>query len=545
MKVVALALLGLCVSACASKPSGKAPTAPVVLAIVVDQFAAWVASERFPELPADGGFARLQREGTYVRAIRYAHAATETACGHAALYTGAPPSRTGILSNEALHGGHVVSTMQDEDTHFVLAAGESPRSGASPKVLQARAVADELRDAHPKAVILGLSLKDRGAILPSGHKANVAVWLDIDTGELTTSTYYANKLPKWAATVSADIKRRVAQPWTVLDPTWLAKHVFTPDDAPGEEPEAKTFPHDFSKIFPAGAATRLHPASDGMLVDLALAGIDAEYKAGEPLLVTVSFSTNDLVGHAYGPDSWEQWDELLRLDGELARLFAAMDKRFGAQGWSALLSADHGVSPIPEAQKLRPECAPDAPPDRWKRSCDHQARVSRNELARAVTAEANKVLGEGHWVHGFVGAFVALTEEGRARRAELMPALLARIAAFPEVAHAIDVQSLPKECPEQPTTLEGLVCNAYPPSSSGDIMVVLASGTGFGDGSGASHGMPYEYDLTVPFLARAPGQVQPGVVIEETLPFASFTHTLAHLLRVKAPETAFAGTVLH
>ena len=526
---LALPLL-LLLTSCASKP------APVVIAIVVDQFAAWVASERLPTLPADGGFARLQREGTYVRALRYAHAATETAPGHAALFTGAPPSRTGILSNEALYKEHVVSTMQDADTRFVLASGESPRAGASPSVLKAAAVADAV-----DGVVLGFSLKDRGAILPSGHKPTIAIWLDVDTGELTTSSYYASKLPKWAKSVSADIKRRVGEPWVVRDSAWLAKHVLVPDDAPGEEPGHTTFPHDFANEFPLGTAARLHPASDGVLVDLALAGIDAERKGGKPLLVTVSFSTNDLVGHAFGPDSWEQWDELRRLDEQLARFFSELDKRFGPEGYAVLLSADHGVSPIPEAQKLRPEC--NAKADRWERSCEHGARVSRPELASIVTATANKVLGDGAWTYGFVGAFVALTPEGRARRAEVVPALVKALEAHPEVAHAIDVATLPETCAEQ-GDLTALVCNAYPRGSSGDIMVVLKAGAGFGDGNGAAHGMPYTYDLTVPFLVRAPGQVKAGQVIDDELPFATFTHTLAHLLGVAAPATAFAGKVI-
>ncbi|MBC7793021.1 MAG: alkaline phosphatase family protein [Clostridia bacterium] len=427
---------------------------------------------------------------------------------------------------------------------MVLVGGVSPRVGGSPNVLKARAVADELREASPDAVILGLSLKDRGAILPSGHKPTATVWLDIDTGELTTSTYYSDKLPKWAESVSADIKRRVSEPWDLRDPQWLASHVLGPDDAPGEPPERRTFPHDLAKHYPIGAAIRLHPASDGMLVDLALAGIEAEYKIGKPLLVTLSFSTNDLIGHAFGPDSWEQWDELRRLDEQLARFFGELDKRFGADGYAVLLSADHGVSPMPEAQKLRAECAADAKPDPWERACSYGARMSRAKLALDVSAIAKDLLGDGAWTFGLVGAFVALTPEGRAHRAELVSTIIAKLEANPDVAHAIDVATLPAECPQSPTNLEGLVCNAYPPGSSGDIMVVLKPGVSYGDSYGASHGMPYTYDLTVPFLVRAPGKVKPGVVVEDVLPFATFTHTLAHLLGVKAPETAFAGAVI-
>ena len=80
-----------------------APRAPPwLVTIVVDQLAAWMADERWPALPSDGGFARLQREGLNVRELRFAHSVTETAPGHAALYTGAVPRATGIVSNDVL-----------------------------------------------------------------------------------------------------------------------------------------------------------------------------------------------------------------------------------------------------------------------------------------------------------------------------------------------------------------------------------------------------------------------------------------------------------
>ncbi len=541
-----LPLLCLALVACTATRSDPAPKkttgAPVVVTIVVDQFAAWVASERLETLPASGGFARLRREGTYVRAIRYAHAATETACGHAALFTGAPPARTGVLSNEALRGGRVVSTMMDDETRLVSTRGVSARAGASPRVLRVEGVADVFRKQYPDALVLGLSLKDRGAILPVGRSPKVAVWFDPETAELVTSTYYGETLPAWAVDVSRTIPERLADPWTPLDPAWLAKHVLTPDDQMGEEPSMRAFPHDLIRQAPLGAALRMSPQSDIMLVDLALAALDAERQEGQPTLLSLSLSANDIIGHAFGPDAWEAWDELLRLDGTLARLFDGLDKRFGADGWAVALSADHGVEPIPEVQPMRPECK-SASADRWNRPCRDLKRMSRTEITQELAKTAEKILGPGHWLHGFVGAFVALTPEGRAARDQLVPALLATLKAHPGVAGAYDVKGLPATCPAG-GGLEALVCNAYPPDSEGDIMVVLAAGSGFGDGSGATHGMPYTYDLTVPFLVRAPKAVSAGRVIDEELPFSTFTHTVAKLLNVPAPATAFPATPL-
>ncbi len=542
----ALLIATACSSARVESPSAPAK-APVVVAIVVDQFAAWVASERLPLLPDDGGFARLRREGTYVKALRYEHAATETACGHAALYTGAPPSRTGVMSNEALNQGRVVSTMQDDDTRLVTPDGVSEVVGASPKVLRVEGLADVFREAHPDAFIFGLSLKDRGAILPAGRKPSIAIWEDLDSGELVTSTYFAQMLPPWAAAVSHGLSARLDQPWTLLDATWVKANAVGPDDQVGEAPNMHVFPHDLKRETTLGAAIRLSPTGNDALVDLALAGIDAEVTPGRPAFIAISFSTNDLVGHTFGPDSWEEWDQLRRLDSSLARLMSELDKRFGSDGYAIALSADHGVASIPEVQALRPECTvASAGNDKWDRPCKDSARVSRRGLTTQLQQTAHDQLGEGKWVYGFVGAFVALTVEARShgRREQLMPALIARLKDNPEVVDAIDVKTLPKQCPSGGATLEALACHAYAPGSPGDILVVLRSGAGFGEGSGASHGVPYTYDLTIPFLVRAPGRVHAGRVIEDQLPFATFTRTIAHLQGTRVPSAASDGKII-
>jgi hypothetical protein len=157
---------------------------------------------------------------------------------------------------------------------------------------------------------------------------------------------------------------------------------------------------------------------------------------------------------------------------------------------------------------------------------------------------ANETLGKGSWVYGFVGAFVALAPEGRAKRDTLVPALIAKLKDNPNIANAIDVKALPQECPEGSDTLDALACHAYPPGSDGDILVVLRRGAGFGESSGANHGMPYTYDLTIPFLVRAPGKVQAGRVIEQELPAATFTRTVASLLGVRAPAAASEGRII-
>jgi hypothetical protein len=237
----------------------------VIVSIVVDQLAAWVLDERLGALPADGGFARLAREGTRVRRMTYAHAVTDTAPGHAALYTGATPSRTGVFGNEVFDAeGKRTSILRDPGVQLVGAKGPLGRAGSSPTRLAVPTVSEAFLAARPRGRVVSISWKDRGAIVPAGHVSGLTLacphmpnvsgdraavlWFDMATDGLVTSTAFAPELPAFAraelAAHPASAFRR--DPWTPLDPAWLAAHVKTADAAPGEgdlEGLGVTVPH--------------------------------------------------------------------------------------------------------------------------------------------------------------------------------------------------------------------------------------------------------------------------------------------------------------
>src|SRR5262249_41536397 len=161
-------------------------------------------------------------------------------------------------------------------------------------------------------------------------------------------------------------------------------------------------------------------------------------------LLALSLSANDYVGHAFGPDSWEAWDELRRLDASLARFFSALDVRFGADGWAAMLAADHGVTTMPEAiaggrpggqaEEGRPWCK-SKEADRWQRACGPVGRLMPDALTKELRAAAAKALGAGMWVRGIADPFVFFTPEAEAlddaRRTKLVAALTKALAAHP------------------------------------------------------------------------------------------------------------------
>ncbi|HEU5061221.1 MAG TPA: alkaline phosphatase family protein, partial [Kofleriaceae bacterium] len=410
------------VAAAACGAPGAGQEAPrgrpaVLVTVVIDQFPAWLAEERLPQLPAGGGFARLRREGLTVREMRYAHAATHTGPGHAALYTGLPPHRSGVALDTVFDPrGEEVSAYLDRDTRLVTPDGPTDAPGSSPALLRAATVADHLRAAQPRAFIASVSIKDRGAIFAGGRAPDACLWFDAAAGSFATSTAFAARFPGWARRLGdrRAIAAALSRPWQPLDPAWLRARAATGDDQPGEADG-----HGLGTVFPHRAtgskAFRFLPAADAAVLGLAAAAA-ARAPRGAPTLIAVSLSANDYIGHGFGPGSWESWDEWLRLDAALGRFMRELDARFGADGWSMMVTGDHGVSPLPETLASAPPwCRAGRAPDRWGRACAPGHRLLRWPLARRLEETASRVAGRpGPWIAGVIEPAVILTPAARA-----------------------------------------------------------------------------------------------------------------------------------
>ena len=165
----------------------------LVVLLTVDQF-------RFDYLTRFGdsynsGLGRLMRDGAVFLNAHLEHYPTVTAPGHAAFGSGAMPSTSGIIGNDWFDRDTGKSVTSVFDAQVKQLGGSSPTS-ASPHRLQVTTIADELKLAArargaadlPRAI--GLSLKDRSAILPIGRSADAAYWYDSGAGEFVSSTFY-------------------------------------------------------------------------------------------------------------------------------------------------------------------------------------------------------------------------------------------------------------------------------------------------------------------------------------------------------------------
>ena len=554
-------LLGL-LAACHGQPAAERPPGPtvasraadkpIVVAMVIDQLAGWMAAERFAALPATGGFARLLREGTYVRDMRYAHATTDTSPGHTALFTGAAPYRAGIYANERIdeRTRQRRSALQDPETHEIDATGTLPSPSVSLSGLAVETVADVLRAHVPSANIVAVSLKDRGSLFAGGHHPGAAVWYDTRRDELVTSSAVAKTFPTWARPIDrAAFAQMRETPWTLLDAAWVAAHAKQPDAQPGESEVfgfGSTFPHSFQRARFPTIAFRASPRGNDVVLRLATLATE-QREVSQPMLLAVSVSSLDYVGHFYGPDSWEWWDAFERLDAALAAFFATLDREVGPRGWSLVLSGDHGAPPLPEApDAARPWCShDDGADDPWQRPCRKTGRIFPDTLQDTLETAAEKALGKGSWVLGVASPFVFYTRDAAdlsaAKRKQLDDALRATLLAQPEVDRVYGPRT--GDCPpESDESIDALVCRSLWAGAKDALYVVAKKGsffdTDYDAGKGMSHGGPYLFDRSVPLIVRAPGRADAGAIITDPVGFGAYVRTVAALLGVPAPSAA-------
>jgi Type I phosphodiesterase / nucleotide pyrophosphatase len=300
----------------------------LVVLVVIDQFREDYLERYRADLKAQHGFRLFLDHGAYFPDCYYDYANTKTAPGHATLGTGAYTDGHGINSNEwwdlNRNTKRPVTSVEDDRYKIVglLNAGEGTE-GASPRNERASTLGDELRLATVgQSKVFGLSLKDRAAILPVGHSANAAYWIDPKSGAFVTSTFYQNSLPEWATTFNASPRAQQALDESHGD---AQKSFF---NQVGQSPAGNDYELDFARALITGEQLGHHPTTD---------------------MLTISLSSNDGLGHRVGPDAPEMRNMLGQLDQQLDSFFTWLDQNVDgglANVWIAL-SADHGIASTP------------------------------------------------------------------------------------------------------------------------------------------------------------------------------------------------------
>ena len=452
----------------------------LVVQITVDQ----MQSEYLDRYRAQftGGLARLLRNGARFTNAMHDHAVTETAPGHATLWSGRFPSHTGVVLNE----------IGVADAGSPLLFGRI--AGASPLRFRGTAFFDWVKARDQRSKALSVSRKDRGAILPIGRSQQQIYWYSYD-GRFTTSRYYRDTLPEWVTAFNARnfLAPFLGAEWKLLLPPESYSEV---DSVPVENRgEDFLFPHIFpSDEEAAGPAFTEYPWIDSITVNLALAGVSAMELGRGPSMdvLAVSLSSTDAVGHRYGPDSREIHDQVLRVDRQLGRLIDSLFLLRDSSSIVFVLGADHGVAPYPELK------FPGSDPNRGRVDIGEAVDSARKALVARGLSRNALVLQSG-----IVFVDREALKKARVNVDSLIEAVRAATLLLPGISRVDRVRDL-----EAMAKKGDNIARRWFQSIPSDLPAVLTitmepyfydSGVHF-----ATHGTPYDYDAHIPVIMMGP-----------------------------------------
>lgn len=527
-------LLAVLLVGCTAKPgehkSGEPTVKPkLVVGIVVDQMRHEYLYRYYTKF-GDGGFKRIMKEGFVNKNTHYNYIPTKTAPGHASVYTGATPGVHGIIGNSWYDRRLKRDIENVEDT--VLKC-------FSPRNLLSTTVTDELKIAtQGRSKVVGLSIKDRGAILPAGHNPDGAFWYDEETGNFTSSKYYKNPSPEWLKKFN---DQHVAD--SLLNLTWntlLPIEQYTesgPDDTNYEEifegKERPVFPYNLAELRSKNDNFELLPNTpfgNTITTQLAIAAIEGE-KMGEDDVtdfLAISYSSTDKIGHGFGPQSVEVEDVYLRLDQELATLLAYLDKKVGKGEYLLFLTADHAVAEVPKFMNDQKMPAGLIPED------DMKDRINNYLIT---------LLGKGNWVEAVGNEQVFLNQKLVQEKKQNLVSVQQHVAdylvqqegiarAFPANVFKVNSYSF---------GIEALLQRGYHWKRSGDVLMVYEPAWLPHDPVGTSHGSGYSYDTHVPLLWFG-WQIKSGASsVHQSI--TDIAPTVSMILNIREPNSA-SGVVI-
>ncbi len=452
-------------------------------------------------------------EGAVFTNAHLDHYPSVTAVGHSAMLTGAPPAISGIIGNDWYIRAEKRNRSSVEDP-ATARLGAAKATGSSPHRLMVSTVGDELKMAYPGSRVVSMSFKDRSAILMGGRMADVALWWDNQSGAFVTSSWYQAALPEWVETFNA---ARPADAWVGKE--WRA---LTEDGTPGAL--LKTLPdapgprvlRRASTTAPSGTTcSSPSPRPPSRTRASAPARRRTSWPSASP--ATTPWAT------ARGRTRPRSRTSRVRTDRAIGRLLETIDRKVGLARTLVVLTADHGVAPVPEQMQ------------EWKMP---GGRFSRESLEASAITALEAAFGPGKWLEGRAGSALYLNRDLMAEKgldpAEVQRVLASGLEAVPPTWRAYTRrQLLEGRVPPDPWSRRVLV--SFHRERSGDVELLLEP-YWMSSSSGTTHGTPFSYDTHIPLILMGPG-VRAGrydgpVVLNDLAP------TLATILGVETPSGA-------
>ncbi len=507
----------------------------LVVGIVVDQMRQEYLY-RFDSKFGKGGFKRLTAEGFMLTNAHYNYVPTETGPGHASIYTGATPAIHGIIANDWYDRDlkKEVNCVGDPNQKSV---GSQQNGAASPHRLISTTITDELKlSTLFKAKVVGVSIKDRSAILPAGHNPDGAYWYDGTSGNFITSTYYKNILPEWVVKFNQQklADKYLAQDWNTILPMEQYTEV-GPDDSPYEQrfvgKDRSTFPYKLSELRKKNGDYDLLGNSgfgNNIIADFAKAALEEEQLGKDNVtdFLAVSFSSTDKVGHKVGPNAVEIEDIYIRLDKILEDFLNTLDQKIGKDAYTVFLTADHGVADVPQYMK------DNRIPAGYFSAANTE--VALNDFLQKYFP-GKKVVERVSTEQVYLNQDV-FSGDVRASGIDLLIAteLITKFLLKREGIADVFPENILRQAPFDEQSIKGKVVRGFNKKRCGDIAFVLEPGWLAWGTSGTGHGSAYTYDTHIPIIFYGAG-VKKGTS-SQFHTITDIAPTLSVMLKTKFPN---------
>nr|WP_321248172.1 alkaline phosphatase PafA [uncultured Psychroserpens sp.] len=546
--IINLLFVFLLISSChAQKPISEEKSAPskvntsnpkLVVGIVVDQMR-YDYLTRFENKYGDGGFKRMINEGFNCKNNHFNYIPTYTGPGHASVYTGTTPKNHGIIGNN-WYDKEIKKSVYCAGDDTVSSVGTKDDAGhMSPHRMKTTTFGDENRlFTQKQGKTIGISLKDRGAILPAGHTANAAYWFHgRSEGAWITSTFYMNELPKWVSDFNAS---QAAESYLKVWDTYYDISTYTESDSDDNTfeggfkgKEKATFPYDLAMLendnrgFDILKAT---PYGNSLTTDFAIEAIKGEQLGQDDItdVLTVSYSSTDYVGHNFGVSSKEVEDTYIRLDKDLERFFKFLDAQVGEGNYTVFLTADHGAVEVPsylQSMKI-PSGYLDNKDTKMRFETYLNTKFKSSDLIENVSN--NQIFLNRKQIDS-LGLNINDVQE----------AIVNELIGYKHIEKVFSAHTMTTS--NFTTGIESLLQNGYNQKRSGDIILLSDPAYISYGKTGSTHGSGLNYDTHVPLLFFGKG-ITKGETYNKTV-IPDIAPTISALLGISFPN-ASTGDVL-
>ncbi|WP_194766145.1 alkaline phosphatase PafA [Tamlana sp. I1] len=505
----------------------------LVVGIVVDQMR-YDYLTRFYSKYGEGGFKRMMNEGFNCKNNHFNYVPTYTAPGHASIYTGTTPKYHGIIGNN-WYEKETKSRVYCADDASVKSIGTADKAGKmSPSRMLTTTFADENKlFTQQKGKTIGISVKDRGAILPAGHTADAAYWFHgKEEGVWISSSFYMNELPKWVEKFN---KSKTAKSYLKEWDTFykIDSYVESGADLNAFEggfkgKETATFPYDLKSLQDKNGhynILKTTPYGNNLTTDFAIAAIEGEALGTDAFtdVLTVSYSCTDYIGHNFGVNSKEVEDAYIRLDKDLERFFKVLDKEVGAGEYVVFLTADHGAIDVPaylESHKIP------------------SGYLNNDERKQKFNDFLVKTYGSTEIVENISNDQIFLNKAKikalGLKLEDVENAIVAEQMTYPHVSKAYTRTTMIST--DFTEGIEDLVQKGFNQKRSGDVMLVNDPAYISYGKTGSTHGSGLNYDTHVPLLFFGKG-IKHGETLEKTR-IIDIAPTISALLGISFPNAA-------